>query len=588
MGFFLPVYVRIMNTNQMIDPQLLSRAQSWLGDAFDETTKKEVAALIEEGGNALVDAFYKDLEFGTGGLRGVMGAGTNKMNIYTVGMATQGLANYLLQVYPNTPIRVAIAHDSRINSRLFAETTAGVFSANGIDVYLFNSLRPTPELSYSVRSLGAQAGVVVTASHNPKEYNGYKVYWADGGQLVPPHDKNTITEVRKISGPEQVKFTPDPEKIHSLGAEMDKRYWNEVSNLSLNNVGKNDLKIIYTPIHGTGINGVPQVLEQMGFSKVEILESQKTPDGNFPTVHSPNPEEAAALDLAIKRAIETKADLVLGTDPDSDRVGIAVRDQHGNMVLMNGNETAAILVHYILAQKQKRGELKDNHFVAKTIVTTDLIRDIAAYFGVKIYECLTGFKYIAELIREKEGKETYLVGGEESYGYLIGDFVRDKDAVSSAALIAEAAAWAKSEGMTLTEYLERIHKQCAAYKEDLVSITKKGKSGADEIRQMMEDFRSTPLEEINGYAVTLIRDYESGIEKDLKKGGSKPIDLPKSNVFQFVLEDGSCITARPSGTEPKIKFYISVRTRVEQHNNYMAAHTALDGKIAGIKNALRL
>ncbi|HCS21094.1 MAG TPA: phosphoglucomutase [Bacteroidetes bacterium] len=572
----------------MIDPHLLSRAESWLGEAFDEATKKEVEALIREGGNALLDAFYKDLEFGTGGLRGIMGAGTNKMNVYTVGMATQGLANYLLQVYPNIPVQVAIAHDCRINSRLFAETTAGVLSANGIDVFLFETLRPTPELSFSVRNLGAQAGIVITASHNPKEYNGYKVYWADGGQLVPPHDKNTIAEVRKISGPEQVKFTPDPNKIHGLGAEMDKLYWDEVSKLSLNNVGKNDLKIIYTPIHGTGINGVPQVLKQMGFSRVEVLESQKTPNGNFPTVHSPNPEEAAALNLAIERARETKADLVLGTDPDADRVGIAVRAKNGEMVLMNGNQTAAILVHYILSQKQKRGELKGDQFVAKTIVTTDLISDIAAHFGVKVYECLTGFKYIAELIREKEGKETYLVGGEESYGYLIGDFVRDKDAVSSAALIAESAAWAKSEGMTLPDYLERIHKQCAAYKEDLVSITKKGKSGADEIRQMMEDFRNNPFEEINGQAVSLIRDYESGTEKNIKTGESKPINLPKSNVFQFILEDNSCITARPSGTEPKIKFYISVRTQVAGHSSYELALAALGEKIQGIKKALSL
>lgn len=577
-----------MNTNQMTDPQLLSRAQAWLGEAFDENTRQEVNALIEENGNSLVDAFYKDLEFGTGGLRGIMGAGTNKMNIYTVGMATQGLANYLIQVYPNEPVKVVIAHDCRINSRLFAETTANVFSANGIEVYLFDALRPTPELSFSVRTLGAQAGIVVTASHNPKEYNGYKVYWADGGQLVPPHDKNTINEVRKVSGPEQVKFTPNPLKIHGIGHEIDIQYWNKVSQLSLNNVGKNELKIIYTPIHGTGINGVPQVLKQMGFSQVEVLESQKTPDGNFPTVHSPNPEEAAALELAVKRAEETKADLVLGTDPDADRVGIAVRNKSGEMVLMNGNETAAILVHYILSQKQKRGELRENQYVAKTIVTTDLISDIAAHFGVNVYECLTGFKYIAELIREKEGKESYLVGGEESYGYLIGDFVRDKDAISSAALIAEAAAWAKSEGMTLPEYLELIHKQCAAYKEDLISITKKGKSGADEIRQMMDDFRNNPFQHLNGEPVSLIRDYQSGIEKDINSGRTKPIDLPRSNVFQFVLEDNTLITARPSGTEPKIKFYISVRTQVDKHSSYKTALSTLDEKIKGIKKALNL
>jgi phosphoglucomutase len=577
-----------MNTNQMIDPEILSRAKSWLGPAFNEETRKEVEALISESGNSLVDAFYKDLEFGTGGLRGVMGAGTNKMNIYTVGMATQGLANYLLEVYPNDPIRVVIAHDSRINSRLFAETTAGVFSANGIEVYLFEGLRPTPELSFSVRALAAQAGIVVTASHNPKEYNGYKVYWKDGGQLVPPHDKNTITEVRKISGPEHVKFTPDPSKIHSLGADMDAQYWDAVSNLSLNDAGKNQLKIVYTPIHGTGINGVPQVLKKMGFTQVEVLESQKTPDGNFPTVHSPNPEEAAALNLAIERAKETNADLVLGTDPDADRVGIALRSKNGEMVLMNGNETAAILVHYILSQKQKRGELKGKQFVAKTIVTTDLISEIARHYNVAVYECLTGFKYIAELIREKEGIEEYLVGGEESYGYLISDFVRDKDAISSAALIAEAAAWSGSQGMTLLDYLEQIHRECAAYKEDLVSITKKGKSGADEIRQMMEDFRHKPFERINGQAVSFIRDYQSGKEKNLKTGEVRPIDLPTSNVFQFILDDASVITARPSGTEPKIKFYISTRSKVDGNSDYAAIQKGLEEKIAGIKKALDL
>lgn len=572
----------------MIDPEILSRAQAWLSDAFNESTRNEVDALIKEGGNALVDAFYKDLEFGTGGLRGIMGAGSNKMNIYTVGMATQGLANYLLKVYPEQPIKVVIAHDSRINSRLFAETTAGVFSANGIEVYLFDALRPTPELSFSVRTLVAQAGIVVTASHNPKEYNGYKVYWEDGGQLVPPHDKNTIAEVRKISGPQQVKFTPDHTKIHSLGEEMDTKYWNEVGKLSLSNAGKNDLKIIFTPIHGTGINGVPQVLKKMGFTQLEVLESQKTPDGNFPTVHSPNPEEAAALSLAIERARETHADLVLGTDPDADRVGIAVRAGNGEMVLMNGNETAAILVHYILSQKQKRGELKGKQFVAKTIVTTDLISEIAQRYGVAVYECLTGFKYIAELIREKEGKEEYLVGGEESYGYLIGDFVRDKDAVSSAALIAEAAAWAKSEGMTLPEYLEMIHKECAAYKEDLVSITKKGKSGADEIRQMMDAYRNKPFQSINGEAVCFIRDYQSGKEKDLKTGRETSIALPASNVFQFILEDQTIITARPSGTEPKIKFYISTRSKVDGHRNYAEVIGELGKKIEGIKDALDL
>lgn len=577
-----------MNNSQLPDSAVINRAKLWLTDAFDEATRKEVQALISENGTRLIDAFYQDLEFGTGGLRGLMGVGTNKMNVYTVGMATQGLANYLKSVYGPSPIKVVIAHDCRINSRLFSETAAGVLSANGIDVYLFDALRPTPELSYSVRKLGAQAGIVVTASHNPKEYNGYKVYWKDGGQLVPPHDKNTIAEVRKISGPEHVKFTPDPTKIHSIGAELDQSYWEEVSKLSLNNAGKEAIKIIYTPIHGSGIQGVPQVLKKMGFTQVEVLESQQTPDGNFPTVHSPNPEEAAALNLAIERAIESEADLVLGTDPDADRVGIAVRTNDGKMALMNGNETAAILVHYILSQKKERGELAANSFVAKTIVTTDLIADIASHFGVKLYECLTGFKYIAELIREKEGSEKYLVGGEESYGYLISDFVRDKDAISSAALIAEAAAWAKSQGMSLLDYLEKIHRECAAYMETLVSLTKHGKSGADEIKQMMEDFRSRPLASIDGKKVCLTRDYSSGIEKDLIKGTTAKIELPASNVFQFILEDQSIITARPSGTEPKIKFYISVRTQVSEHTSYSSAMNALKSAIDGIKKDMEI
>lgn len=572
----------------MTESSVIERAEKWLNPAYDEATRNEVQHLIEENGNALTDAFYKDLEFGTGGLRGVMGAGTNKMNVYTVGMATQGMANYLTQVYPNQEIKVVIAHDSRNNSRLFAETTANVFSANGMQVFLFESLRPTPELSFSLRELGAQAGVVITASHNPKEYNGFKAYWADGGQLVPPHDKNTIEEVRKVGSPEHVKFTAVPANIHTLGKEMDEKYWNRIAELSLTNEGKDQVKIVYTPIHGTGINGVPQVLKKMGFSQIDVLESQAEPNGDFPTVHSPNPEEAAALNLAIERAKATDADMVLGTDPDSDRVGIAVRHKSGEMVLMNGNETAAVLVHYILSQYQQKGLLKGNEFVAKTIVTSDLLADIAKGFGVRVYECLTGFKYIAELIRENEGREQYLVGGEESYGYLIGDFVRDKDAVSSAAMICEAAAWAKSKGMSLIDYLEQIHRENDAYQEALISITKKGKSGADEIRQMMEDFRNKPIQSINGYPVIITRDYQSGIEHDLRNGEQRSTGLPASNVFQFVLQDRTIITARPSGTEPKIKFYISARDKVNHDDTYEVDRVKLQEKIIGVKIALGL
>lgn len=575
-------------TESNVDSKVIARAEKWLNPIFDEATREEVKSLLAASGPDLTDAFYKDLEFGTGGLRGIMGAGTNKMNIYTVGMATQGLANYLLKTYSGQTIKVAIAHDSRNNSRLFAKTTAEVFSANGIEVYLFEDLRPTPELSFTVRHLECQAGVVVTASHNPKEYNGYKVYWNDGGQLVPPHDKNTIEEVRKIGGPEDVKFSGREDLIHGIGDDIDEAYLQELMRLSKGNEGKDQLRIVYTPIHGTGVTMVPKILERFGFKNVEVLESQATPDGNFPTVHSPNPEEAAALDLAIQKAKQSGADLVLGTDPDADRVGIAVKNALGEMELLNGNETAAILFWYYLNQMRNRGELKGNEFIAKTIVTSDLLTDIAAYFGVKSYECLTGFKYIAELIREKEGVERYLIGGEESYGYLIGDFVRDKDAVSSAAMIAEAAAWALSEGKSLIELLEEIHREIAVYQEALVSLTKKGKSGAEEIQDMMRDFRSKNWSEINGSPVVVLRDYLSSEEKDLRNGEVRDIFLPKSNVFQFMLADKSIITARPSGTEPKIKFYISVQEKMEEHDTYLSLRIKQQEKIEGIKSALNL
>ncbi|TNE79048.1 MAG: phospho-sugar mutase [Bacteroidetes bacterium] len=575
-------------TESQVDRSIVERAEKWLNPSFDESTRKEVQSLLDAAGPDLVDAFYKDLEFGTGGLRGILGAGTNKMNIYTVGMATQGLANYLLKTYNDQSIRVAIAHDSRNNSRLFAKTTAEVFAANGIEVYLFDELRPTPELSFTVRHLGCQAGVVLTASHNPKEYNGYKVYWNDGGQLVPPHDKNTIEEVRKIGGPEEVKFSGREDLIHGIGADVDEAYLQELSRLSKGNDGKDQLRIVYTPIHGTGVTMVPKILERFGFKNVEVLAAQATPDGNFPTVHSPNPEEAAALDLAIQRAKETGADLVLGTDPDADRVGIAVKNSLGEMELLNGNETAAILFWYYLSQMRSRGELQGNEFIAKTIVTSDLLSDIAEHFGVKSYECLTGFKYIAELIREKEGVEKYLIGGEESYGYLIGDFVRDKDAVSSAAMIAEAAAWALSEGKSLIELLEEVHRNIAVYQEALVSLTKKGKSGAEEIQEMMRDFRSKNWSEINGSPVVVLRDYQSSQEKDLRNGEVRDIFLPKSNVFQFVLADKSVITARPSGTEPKIKFYISVQEKMEEFDTYLSLRIKQQEKIEGIKTALKL
>lgn len=570
------------------DPAIIARAKTWLTNSYDENTREEVQHLLDNDPAGLTDAFYQDLEFGTGGLRGIMGAGTNKMNIYTVGIATQGLCNYLKKAFPGTELKIAVAHDCRNNSRLFAEKTAEVCSANGIRVFLFEDLRPTPELSFAVRHLQCHAGIVVTASHNPKEYNGYKVYWNDGAQLVPPHDRNTIAEVRAISSPEEVRTTADPALITSIGAEIDNLYWDKVTALSLTDTGKKDLKIVYTSIHGTGINGVPQVLEKMGFSQVQLVIQQALTDGDFPTVHSPNPEEAAALDLAIQQAKYWDADLVLGTDPDADRVGIAVKDASGEMVLFNGNETAAVLVYYFLTCYAAQGRLKGNEFVAKTIVTTDLIKNIAAHFGVECMECLTGFKYIAELIRRYEGEKTYLIGGEESYGYLIGDFVRDKDAIASAAMIAECAAWAKAQGKTLADILKEIHLQFGFYKETLISITKKGKAGAEEIKHMMADFRQNTPASINGSRVIATRDYQISKANDLVSGTVATIDMPVSDVFQFELEDGSIITARPSGTEPKIKFYVSVREQVSSEPEYEAKKTVLGTKIKGITTSLGL
>lgn len=570
------------------DPAIIARAKTWLTDSYDENTREEVQHLLDNDPAGLTDAFYQDLEFGTGGLRGIMGAGTNKMNIYTVGIATQGLCNYLKKAFPGTELKIAVAHDCRNNSRLFAEKTAEVCSANGIRVFLFEDLRPTPELSFAVRHLQCHAGIVVTASHNPKEYNGYKVYWNDGAQLVPPHDRNTIAEVRAIASPEEVKTTADPALITAIGAEIDNLYWDKVTALSLTDTGKKDLKIVYTSIHGTGINGVPQVLEKMGFSQVQLVIQQALTDGDFPTVHSPNPEEAAALDLAIQQAKYWDADLVLGTDPDADRVGIAVKDASGEMVLFNGNETAAVLVYYFLTCYAAQGRLKGNEFVAKTIVTTDLIKNIAAHFGVECMECLTGFKYIAELIRRYEGEKTYLIGGEESYGYLIGDFVRDKDAIASAAMIAECAAWAKAQGKTLVDILKEIHLQFGFYKETLISITKKGKAGAEEIKHMMADFRQNTPASINGSRVIATRDYQISKSNDLVSGAVTTIGMPVSDVFQFELEDGSIITARPSGTEPKIKFYVSVREQMTSEAEYEAKKTMLVGKIKGITTSLGL
>ncbi len=546
--------------------EVLSKAKSWLSsNQVDADTKAQIEKMIADADDTqLTDSFYKDLEFGTGGLRGIMGVGSNRMNRYTIGMATQGLSNYLKKTFPSEQIKVAIAHDSRNNSRLFAEQTAEIFSGNNIEVYLFESLRPTPELSYAIRVLGCKSGVVVTASHNPKEYNGYKAYWSDGAQLIPPHDKNVISEVQAIGSFEEIRFDPNNELIHSVGEELDEKYLDMIQGLALSPEAinaQNDLRIVFSSIHGTGITLVPPILERMGFNNVTVVEEQAQPDGNFPTVVYPNPEEAEALKISLEKAKEVDADLVMATDPDSDRVGIAVKNTRGDFQLLNGNQTGALLIYYLLRRWKEMGKLTGSQYVVKTIVTTDLIEDIARDFTVKSYETLTGFKYIAALIRELEGQEQFIGGGEESYGYLIGDSVRDKDAIASCAMIAEMTAWAKNEGRTLFELLIEVSEKYGLYLEGLKSITKKGKSGAEEIAAMMDRFRSTPPSTLAGEKVVMTKDFSTSKQKNLLTGQETAIELPKSNVLQFFTEQGSKISVRPSGTEPKIKFYFSVKDR---------------------------
>ncbi|GHA54953.1 phospho-sugar mutase [Pontibacter akesuensis] len=576
----------------MIETSIKQKIDQWLSGNYDEATKTEINGMLErEEHEALSDAFYRDLEFGTGGLRGIMGAGSNRMNRYTLGMATQGLCNYLKQNFPDQEIKVAIAHDSRNNSPEFARISADIFSANGITVYLFEELRPTPELSFAIRYLGCQSGVVVTASHNPKEYNGYKVYWNDGAQVTAPHDKNIIGEVGKITSIDEVKFQPDASKIHMLGKELDEAYIEQVLQLSVSKEAiknQHDLKIVYTPLHGTGITLVPEVLQRFGFTNVHIVEEQAKADGNFPTVVYPNPEEKEAMTLALNKAKEIDADLVLATDPDSDRVGIAVKNQNGEFVLLNGNQTGALLINYLLQAWQKAGKLTGKEFVVKTIVTTDLIKDIADSYDVTMYETLTGFKYIAEVIREKEGQEVYIGGGEESYGYMIGDFVRDKDGISACALIAEMAAVAKDNGQSLFEMMVSMYEKYNFYKEELVSITKKGQRGAEEIQQMMAEMRSNPPKQIAGSDVVEVRDYKMSTRKLVMTGEEQKLTLESSNVLQYVTEDGSKISARPSGTEPKIKFYMSVNEPLASASNYEATEHKLDQKVQQILVDLKL
>lgn len=575
-----------------MDYNIKEKANQWLNSNIDEESKAAIEHLLKSQDSAeLDDAFYKDLEFGTGGLRGVMGVGSNRINKYTVGMATQGLSNYLLKTYPDQEIKVAIAHDNRNNSRKFAEVTAAVFSANGIHVYFFDDLRPTPELSFAIRKLDCHSGVVVTASHNPKEYNGYKAYWNDGGQLVPPHDKNVIEEVSRIEGINAVNFDKDESKIQIIGKEIDEQYLQKLKSISLSPEAvknQHDLKIVFTPIHGTGIKLIPQALERLGFTNVHLVEEQATPDGNFPTVVYPNPEESEALSLALEKAKSVDADLLMGTDPDADRVGIAVKNQKGEFQLLNGNQTGSMLIHYLLKKWKENGKLTGEQFVAKTIVTTDLIAHIARDYQVDCYDTLTGFKYIAELIREKEGMQQFIGGGEESYGYLIGDFVRDKDAVGSCAMIAEMAAYVKDQGKSLFDFLLETYEQYGLYQEKLISLTKKGKSGVEEIQKMMRELRSNPPETIVGEKVVKIVDYLEGTEKDMLTGDQKPIDFPESDVLQFFTEKGTKISARPSGTEPKIKFYFSVNGKLTDKNQHEQAFKQLDDKIDAILKEMQL
>ncbi|MFC2097834.1 phospho-sugar mutase [Bacteroidota bacterium] len=566
------------------------KARTWLSKSFDKETRSKVKYMLDNDEAELIESFYKNLEFGTGGMRGIMGPGTNRVNIYTIGMATQGLCNYLNKQFKNKKqISIAIAYDCRNNSKKFGETTANICSANGIKAYLFESLRPTPELSFAVRYFGCQSGVVITASHNPKEYNGYKVYWDDGGQIISPHDKNIISEVQKIKDVSEVKFEDDQRNIEIIGEKIDKEYLKKLHSLSLSPeiIKKNkDLKIVYTPIHGTGVKLVPEILKLFGFNKVYNVPEQDNTDGNFPTVESPNPEEQAALNMAINKAEKVDAELVLATDPDADRVGIAVRNTKGKLCLLNGNQTAALLIYYLITQWNKAGKLKGKEYIVKTIVTTELLVKIAEKYSVEHYDVLTGFKYIADIIKQNEGKKVFICGGEESYGYLAGEFVRDKDAIISCALIAEAAAWAKENGKSLFELLLDIYIEFGFYKESLVSVVKKGKSGASEIGEMMENFRNTPPKIINGSELCLIKDYQKQISYDIINNQENKIDLPVSNVLQFFTLDGSKVSIRPSGTEPKIKFYFGVYSRLENKSDFDKVDKILNEKIERIKSEL--
>lgn len=577
---------------QDLEISVLNKINSWLQGSYDIGTKKEIKALLDDKSfTELTDSFYKDLEFGTGGLRGTMGPGTNRINKYTIGSATQGLSNFLLKKYPGEKIKVAVAHDSRNQSNYFAKITAEVFSANGIHVYFFSALRPTPLLSFAIRELGCKSGVMITASHNPKEYNGYKAYGSDGGQFTSPDDKMVMNEVSAIKGVEFIRFERVEENIELITESLDKLYLDKITSLSVSPEAiqrQQDLKIVYSPIHGTGITLVPAALERFGFRNITIVEEQANPDGNFPTVIYPNPEEQEALNLALAKAKAIDADLVLATDPDADRVGIAVKNNKGEFILLNGNQTGSLLINYLLSAWEQKGKLSGNEYIVSTVVTTKLIEDIARKKNVEFFETLTGFKWIGAVMTELQGKKTFIAGGEESYGYLIGDLVRDKDAVISCAFIAEMTAYYKDKGSSLFQAMLDMYHEYGFYKEKLVSITKKGKTGAEEIKAMMQRFRTNTPVNLGGSKVIRLKDYELCKETDLNSGKSEKLNYPKSDVLQFITADGCIISARPSGTEPKIKFYCSVKTALPDTSKFDQISIDLDKKIDHIMKDLEV
>lgn len=573
-----------------LNENILVRVNKWMDGNYDSVTKGEIKALIDANQvETLTDAFYKDLEFGTGGMRGIMGVGTNRINKYTLGAATQGLSNYLKSVYGNKEIKVALTHDNRNNAVTFAQVVADVFSANGIYVYFFESMRPTPELSFAIRQLGCQSGVMLTASHNPKEYSGYKAYWEDGGQIVAPHDENIIAEVIKITSVDDINFNAQPDLIQSIGGEMDDLFIAAVRAVSLDPdviLAQNDLKIVYTPIHGTGVNLVPRALSAIGFTNVNLVEEQCVVDGNFPTVIYPNPEEHEAMTMALAKGKAVDADIILATDPDADRVGIAIKNDDGEHILLNGNQTGTLLFEYLLDRWEAKGRLKGNEYIVKTIVTTNLIDKIAEVRGVKCFNVLTGFKFIGQIMTEQEGKSTFIAGCEESYGYLIGDHVRDKDAIVACNVLCEMAAYYKNLGKPLYQVLKEIYVKYGFYKEFLISITKTGKKGSEEISELMAGFRQNPPSTLGGDKVVLVKDYKSSTELDIITGKITAIDLPKSNVLQFTTDTGHVISARPSGTEPKIKYYISVNTKLDNTTDFELKEKELEVIVEGLKRDL--